>query len=200
MKIIFLIGPHAVGKMTVGQALERLTGFPLFHNHTTIELVHPFVSYGTPAGRKLVNQVRELFFKAFAESDGAGYILTFVWAFSEPGEREYIESVTRLFEEAGAELCWVELEAGIETRLERNRTENRLLHKPSKRDLAFSERNVAASHEKYRLNSLPGEMPEENYLRIDNTDLSAEEVAQMIFDRFVAPDPSPGKSPGQSTV
>ena len=200
MKIIFLIGPHAVGKMTVGQALERLTGFPLFHNHTTIELVHPFVSYGTPAGRKLVNQVRELFFKAFAESDRAGYILTFVWAFSEPGEREYIESVTRLFEEKGAELCWVELEAGIETRLERNRTENRLLHKPSKRDLAFSERNVAASHEKYRLNSLPGEMPEENYLRIDNTDLSAEEVAQMIFDRFVAPDPSPDKSPPQSTV
>ena len=196
MKIIFLIGPHAVGKMTVGQALERLTGFPLFHNHTTIELVHPFVSYGTPAGRKLVNQVRELFFKAFAESDGTGYILTFVWAFSEPGEREYIESVTRLFEEKGAELCWVELEAGIETRLERNRTENRLLHKPSKRDLAFSERNVAASHEKYRLNSLPGEMPEENYLRIDNTDLSAEEVAQMIFDRFVAPD----QAPGQSTV
>ena len=200
MKIIFLIGPHAVGKMTVGQALEKLTGFPLFHNHTTIELVHPFVSYGTPAGRKLVNQVRELFFKAFAESDGTGYILTFVWAFSEPGEREYIESVTRLFEEAGAELCWVELEAGIETRLERNRTENRLLHKPSKRDLAFSERNVAASHEKYRLNSLPGEMPEENYLRIDNTDLSAEEVAQMIFDRFVAPAPSPDKSPPQSTV
>ncbi|MGR3384715.1 AAA family ATPase [Roseovarius indicus] len=200
MKIIFLIGPHAVGKMTVGQALERLTGFPLFHNHTTIELVHPFVSYGTPAGRKLVNQVRELFFKAFAESDGAGYILTFVWAFSEPGEREYIESVTRLFEEKGAELCWVELEAGIETRLERNRTENRLLHKPSKRDLAFSERNVAASHEKYRLNSLPGEMPEENYLRIDNTGLSAEEVAQMIFDRFVAPDQAPAPSPGQSTV
>ncbi|MGR3314954.1 hypothetical protein [Roseovarius indicus] len=186
--------------MTVGQALERLTGFPLFHNHTTIELVHPFVSYGTPAGRKLVNQVRELFFKAFAESDGAGYILTFVWAFSEPGEREYIESVTRLFEEKGAELCWVELEAGIETRLERNRTENRLLHKPSKRDLAFSERNVAASHEKYRLNSLPGEMPEENYLRIDNTGLSAEEVAQMIFDRFVAPDQAPAPSPGQSTV
>lgn len=182
--------------MTVGQALEKLTGFPLFHNHTTIELVHPFVSYGTPVGRKLVNQVRELFFKAFAESDGAGYILTFVWAFSEPGEKDYIESVTRLFEEKGAELCWVELEAGIETRLERNRTENRLLHKPSKRDLAFSERNVAASHEKYRLNSLPGEMPEENYLRIDNTDLSAEEVARRIYERFVAPD----QSPGQSTV
>lgn len=186
MKIIFIIGPHAVGKMTVGQELEKLTGFPLFHNHTTIELVHPFVSYGTPAGRKLVNGVRELFFKAFAESGGAGYILTFVWAFSEPGERAYIDHVRRIFEEKGAELSWVELEAGIETRLKRNRTENRLLHKPSKRDLEFSERNVAASHETYRLNSLPGEMPEENYLRIDNTDLSAEEVARMIYERFVA--------------
>ena len=101
MKIIFIIGPHAVGKMTVGQELEKLTGFPLFHNHTTIELVHPFVSYGTPAGRKLVNGVRELFFRAFAESGGAGYILTFVWAFSEPGERAYIDHVRRIFEEKG---------------------------------------------------------------------------------------------------
>ncbi|MCH7663235.1 MAG: shikimate kinase, partial [Chloroflexi bacterium] len=42
MKFIILFGPLAVGKMTVGQELEKLTGLKLFHNHLTIELVLPF--------------------------------------------------------------------------------------------------------------------------------------------------------------
>lgn len=38
--------------------------------------------------------------------------------------------------------------------------------------------------EKYRLNSLEGKIKEENYVRINNTNLSAEEVAQTIKNRF----------------
>ncbi len=34
MKLLFLIGNGAVGKMTVGQELMKLTGLRLFHNHT----------------------------------------------------------------------------------------------------------------------------------------------------------------------
>ncbi len=45
------IGPPAVGKMTKGQELEKLSGYKLFHNHVTIEMVVPFFSYGTPEGR-----------------------------------------------------------------------------------------------------------------------------------------------------
>ena len=39
MKLIFLIGDAAVGKMTVGQELMKITDLRLFHNHMTIELV-----------------------------------------------------------------------------------------------------------------------------------------------------------------
>ena len=92
MKLAILIGPHAVGKMTVGQHLSELSGYKLFHNHLSIELVAPFFSFSTPEGRGLVNDIRQLFFEAFAKSDAAGYILTFVWAFELSGEREYIES------------------------------------------------------------------------------------------------------------
>ena len=42
MKFVILFGPLAVGKMTVGQELEKITGLKLFHNHMTIELVLPF--------------------------------------------------------------------------------------------------------------------------------------------------------------
>ncbi|MEO0403110.1 MAG: AAA family ATPase [Pseudomonadota bacterium] len=181
MTLIILIGPHAVGKMTVGQELERLSGFKLFHNHVTIEMVAPFFSYSTPQGRRLVNRLRQTFFDAFCESDAPGYIFTFVWAFGEPGEREYIEGITAQFEDKGHDTYWVELEASLEERLRRNRTENRLQHKPSKRDLDWSERNLTESAQKHRLNSVDGEIERSRYLRIDSTHRSAGQVAEQIW-------------------
>lgn len=148
MKLAILIRPHAVGKMTVGQHLSELSGCKLFHNHLSIELVAPFFSFSTPEGRGLVNDIRQLIFEAFAKSDAAGYILTFVWAFELSGDRDNIESVTKLFEDQGHEVYWIELEADIDTRIDRNQSENRLAHKPSKRDVAWSKRNLIESTEK----------------------------------------------------
>jgi hypothetical protein len=34
--LVIIFGPPAVGKMTVGLELERLTGFRLLHNHMTV--------------------------------------------------------------------------------------------------------------------------------------------------------------------
>lgn len=48
MKLVIIFGPQAVGKMTVGQELEKLTGLKLFHNHMTIELVSHFLIMGLP--------------------------------------------------------------------------------------------------------------------------------------------------------
>lgn len=36
MRLLLLFGPQAVGKMTVGQALARITPLRLFHNHLII--------------------------------------------------------------------------------------------------------------------------------------------------------------------
>ncbi len=186
MKVVIIIGPQAVGKMTVGQELAEMTGYKLFHNHLPIELVSPFFSYADPVGRRLVSQIRALFFDAFAQSDCAGVILTFVWQFGVDGDREYMEGVAKLFQDKGAEIFWVELEAELAERLVRNRSENRLTHKATKRDLAFSERALIESYEKYRTNSLAGEMPQDNYFRIDNTNLAAKEVARQIRSRLLS--------------
>ncbi|MDD6041964.1 MAG: shikimate kinase, partial [Clostridia bacterium] len=69
-------------------------------------------------------------------------------------------------------------------RLERNKTENRLRNKASKRDVALSDRRVMAEDTAYRLVSLPGEIPFENYLRIDNTHLTAQQAARQIQQHF----------------
>jgi hypothetical protein len=38
--------------------------------------------------------------------------------------------------------------------------------------------------EKYRLNSYDGEIKKENYIKINNTEMSPEEVAKMIKEKF----------------
>ncbi|WP_282605774.1 AAA family ATPase [Pelagibius sp. Alg239-R121] len=181
MKLVIIVGPPAVGKMTVGQELEKLSGYKLFHNHMTIEMVAPFFSYGSRQGRRLVQRLRHEFFEAFSEDCGPGYIFTYVWAFGEAGEREYIEGVADKFAKKGHEVFWIELEASLDERLKRNRTENRLKHKPSKRDLAWSDNNVLNMSDEYRLNSSQGEIEHPNYLRIDNTRVSAPESARQIW-------------------
>ena len=106
-------------------------------------------------------------------------IFTFMWAFDMPIDREYIMGVASKFDEV---YC-VELIADQGVRIERNKTENRLKNKASKRDLALSEQRLL-NEERYRLVSEDGEIPFENYLRIDNTDLAPNVVAKMIKERF----------------
>ncbi|GIO61003.1 MULTISPECIES: AAA family ATPase [Paenibacillus] len=184
MKFILIFGPQAVGKMTVGQELEKITELKLFHNHMTIELVSPFFSYGSEAGKRLVGLFRREIFEEVAKSDLAGLIFTFVWALDQKADWDYVEEVCGIFESRGAEVYFVELEADLDERLSRNLSPNRLQHKPTKRNMEWSENELKTSMEKYRLNSYDGEIKRENYLRINNTDLSAEEVARQIKHKF----------------
>ncbi|KAA0546207.1 AAA family ATPase [Bacillus sp. BGMRC 2118] len=184
MKFVLLFGPQAVGKMTVGHELERMTDLKLFHNHMTIDLVTPFFDYGTKEGKRLVNLFRQEIFEAAAKSEMYGMIFTFVWAFNHQGDWDYVEKVCNLFEENGATVYFVELEADVDERLERNKTPHRLEHKPTKRNLDWSEQDLLKSMDKYRLNSLEGEIKRENYMKINNTSLSAKEVAQLVKDNF----------------
>ena len=97
---------------------------------------------------------------------------------------DYVNKLKDLFESVGGEVYFAELVAPEAVRLERNRTENRLKHKASKRNLEFSDRDLIETTKNYRVVSLPGEIPYENYIRIDNSNLSAAEAAQMIKERF----------------
>ena len=181
MKLVLIVGSGAVGKMTVGQALMEKTGLRLFHNHMMIEPVMEI--FGT-WNSKVVKELREVIFREFAASDQKGMIFTFMWAFDQQSDWDYTMSVVKLFEEHGAEIYCVELWAPQEVRLQRNKTENRLKHKATKRNLEFSESRIKHEDANYRLVSLEGELPFENYLKIDNSELEPDEVADIIKEKF----------------
>ena len=176
MKLVLIIGSGAVGKMTVGQELMKVTGLRLFHNHMMIEPVIDIFGYFHGG---VTQKLRDIIFEEFLKSDNQGMIFTFMWAFDMPSDREYIMNVASKFDEV---YC-VELIADQNVRLERNKTENRLKNKASKRDLEASEQRLF-NEERYRLVSEEGEIPFENYLRIDNTHLAPDVVAKMIKEKF----------------
>ena len=183
-KFIQIIGPQAVGKMTVGQELSKITGYKLLYNHMTIEMVRLIFDYDKEAYRKMNRLIRYEIFKEFAKSNEKGIIFTGCFDFGKDFEKEKEETDRwmSLFDESYV----VELEASLEERLRRNKTANRLEHKASKRDLEWSEKDLLRSIEKHRLNSNPeeGEKIFKNYLKIVNTDLSAIDVAQKIKEEF----------------
>ena len=177
MKLVLIIGSGAVGKMTVGQELMKITGLRLFHNHMMIE---PVLDIFGAFNGKVIQGLREFIFDEFVKTENEGMIFTVMWAFDMPSDMEYVLHVASKFDEV---YC-VELIADQSVRLERNKTENRLQNKASKRDLALSEERVLSEDANHRLVSQPGEIPFENYMRIDNTNLAPDVVARMIKEKF----------------
>lgn len=184
MKFIIITGPQAVGKMTVGQELVKITNLKLLHNHMTIEVLTKIFDYSRDSFRKLNEEFRIKIFEEFAKSDEEGIIFTTTWDFDDEEEWDRIYKYIQIFKDNNAEIYIIELEANLDERLKRNTTENRILNKPSKRNLEWSEKDLLKSVEKYRFNSKENEIKEENYLRIDNTNLNANVVAEMIKNRF----------------
>jgi len=179
MHFIVIFGPPAVGKMTVGTELARLTGFKLFHNHMTIDLVLPFFGFGTPQF-SLVGEFRRRIFEEVAASTLPGLIFTYVWALDQESNRAFIDDSCAIFRARGARISFIELAAEVEVRLERNESPFRLEHKPFKRDLPASRARLLQDDATYRLNSNGDFFYPLEHLRIDNTRLTPVDVAWSI--------------------
>jgi hypothetical protein len=179
VKLVVIIGNGAVGKMTVGQELAKITGLKLFHNHMSIEPVIEI--FGDSVG-SVVDDFRESVFKNFAKSDQYGLIFTYIWAFDCKNDWRYINHVRKIFRKA--DIYFVELVAPQEIRMQRNLTENRLKNKASKRDIEISNKRILDADKKYRLESYEGEIKFKNYIKIDNSQLEPNIVAKMIKDKF----------------
>ena len=183
-KFVVILGPQAVGKMTVGQELSKITGYKLFYNHMTIELVRLIFDYDKEVFKKINKKLRDEILTEFSKSNEKGIIFTFCFDFGLhlEEEKETIYGWMKLFEESYV----VELETTLEERLKRNETENRLKYKESKRNIEFSKNDILKSLEKYKLNSDVGQGEKlfKNYLRIDNTNISPEDAAKLIKEKF----------------
>lgn len=150
----------------------------------TIELVLSFFDFGQAQFLRLVSEFRTRVFEEVAASDLSGLIFTFVWALDLESERTFIEQSCDIFREQAAEIYFVELEAELSERLKRNESEFRLSQKRSKLDIENSRKRLLEDEEKYKLNSDGDFLLKENYLKLENTNLSASDAAVRIVDAF----------------
>lgn len=183
-KFIVILGPPAVGKMTVGQEICKLTNFKLFHNHLIIDAILPLFDFESINFKQLVNEFRTRIFEETIAAKLGGIIFTYVLAINKESSVKQLYHWIQLFKENNVEIYIIELQADLAERLKRNETINRLNHKPSKRDIKLS-REILLKNEEELIMQLPnnffGSLP---YLKIVTDNLSPQETATIILEHF----------------
>ena len=76
MRLIFIHGPAASGKLTVARELAGATGLPLFHNHLVVDALLAVFPFGSAAFVELRETMWLDVFRA-AATDGRSLIFTF---------------------------------------------------------------------------------------------------------------------------
>lgn len=182
-----VIGPPAVGKMTVGRAVCAQSDFRLFHNHHTIEPLLEIFGFDSPSFLRLKDEFRRQVIEEAAES-GVRLVFTFVWPVDDADDAEVVNSFLAPYAVRGLPISFVELYTDLDTRLVRNVQPDRIAAKPSKADLVWSDAHVREAEELYRMNTDPDApsladevLSRYRHLRLDNSDLVPEESARRIL-------------------
>lgn len=106
MKLVFLFGPAAVGKLTVGKALAARTGYPLFHNHLIVDAVGAVFPFGSP---QFVRLRQEFWLRTFAEAAEAQRSLIFTFAPEPTVPADFVPETVRTVTALGGQPRFVRL-------------------------------------------------------------------------------------------
>jgi hypothetical protein len=76
MYVVFVHGPAASGKHTIGSHLSEMSGLPLFHNHLAVDAAKALFAFGTPSFNTLRSTIWRTAFEEAAASN-LSFIFTF---------------------------------------------------------------------------------------------------------------------------
>lgn len=116
MKLVFIYGMPATGKLTVAKELSALTGYKLFHNHLVVDLLLEVFEFGTKPFVELREKMWLDVFRSASESEG----LIFTFAPEKTVRQEFIDKTVLQVTSVGGEVIFVELQCDnreIEQRL-----------------------------------------------------------------------------------
>lgn len=173
MKLLFIYGSPAVGKLTVADEIAQKTGFKVFHNHLSIDCIEPVFEFGSESFNKLIDLIRV---ETVAEAARVGQNLIYTFCYAKDLDDAHVERITKAVEDAGGEVCFVLLKA------DRKELNRRVVEDSRKKmGKAKTVEMMDFFHETYDLFS---PVPHRESLIIDNTNLSAAETAAKIIEHF----------------
>lgn len=174
MKLVFIYGPPAVGKLTVAKALAKITGYPIVDNHTLINPLADVFGWDHPERARLADLFRVELFRSAARA-GKDVITT-----SGRGGHSadaFIQNAKHAVESEGGHVLFVHLVAPKEVLMGRVGGASR-----SKHNKMIKPEELAA-----KLESTPDVfaralVPE--HLEIDASTHAAEHMADMIVEHY----------------
>lgn len=178
MKLVFLHGPPAAGKLTVGRELAARTGSRLFHNHLTVNLALALCDFGTPG---FIALREEIWFAAFRRALADGLpVLIFTFNPEDTVPQRFIDELFAEITASGGEVIPVELtasDAELDRRVgsDARRREGKLV------DVELFRRLRAGGH--FGSPAIPG-----TRLRIDTGTVAPAEAAARIAALLSAAD------------
>lgn len=117
MYVIFLYGPPASGKYTIGKIVAKKLDIPLFHNHLTVDLVGSLFAFGTP---EFIAMREKIWVDAFESAASAGHSFVFTFNPENTVEPSSLEKLHFAVSGNAGEIIYAELvcsEEEIEKRL-----------------------------------------------------------------------------------
>lgn len=112
MNLLFLYGKPATGKLTVARELARITGYKLFHNHQTVDLLLSVFEFGSKPFIDLREEVWLAVIKRAAIERLTGMVFTFAPEMTV--RRSFIPQVLDIVEGAGSRVRFIETTCPME--------------------------------------------------------------------------------------
>ena len=175
MRLIFIHGPAASGKLTVARELSARTGLPVFHNHLVVDTVMAVFPFGSPAFIRLREQFWLETIRA-AATEGRPLIFTFTP--ERTVQSGFSERTRKAVEQSGGQVTFVELSVSQEEQERRViRADRQTFGKVSTVERL---REIQAEVDGASVEHPPAD------LRIDTAEHSPQESAALIIERFAS--------------
>ena len=173
MKLIFIYGPPAVGKLTVAKIISEKTKIPVFHNHYTFDIGELLYPGDLKKGGVLATKLREVVFKS-ATKNNVNLIFTYVYGAGI--DDKFVNRIVGAVNKGGGKVLFVKLETTVDELHKRVINPSRLGTQKIK-----SKEGLEKLIKNYKLFE---SILKSNSLEIDNTNTSPENTADQIIKHF----------------
>lgn len=180
MRVVFIYGPIASGKLTVARQLAKRTNMALFHNHLIVDAVGAVFPFGSEAFIRLREQ---FWMTVFAEAARDGRSLIFTFAPEPTVTPNFAERVRELVHSTGGEVMFVKLAVPPEE-------QERRLAAPDRAAFGKLQSLDLLRRLRDELAVCMAAMPEPA-LAIDTGAVTAEEAAEAIIQAMFGPECNP---------
>lgn len=174
MKLIFIYGPPASGKLTVAKELSKITKYKIFHNHLTVDLVNSIFEFGTDIYSEIVARYRLELIEAAAKENIKGLIFTFLYYKNE--DDKFVKQVVNRVKKHNGEVCFVQIYCDKRELIKRVEHSSRKNYAKIKSTKLL--REVIRKHDSF------SSVPFAKNLKINNTKLSPKKTAKIIKSHY----------------